>query len=693
MRFIRHILVRLAALWRAIWFTPSATTPLELTRIGLAAALLAHYGFATPYLLSFWGDNGWMPRKLLAEEVDDPLYQSLFFYFHADWQLVAFHWLFLGCCLALLLGWRTSVVKWVVLIGQISYDHRNPMFFYGVDKILAALLLILCVAPIGRELSLDRVRAVRAAKRENLAARPPLIETEWTGACIRLMQIQMAVLFFYSAVAKAGDDWRGGDAVWTVFTTDEHFNPFILGIFAAHYWLVNLATYGTLLIEIAYPFLVWQRATRPFLLAGALFLHAQFALLMGLFYFSFVMMTGHMAFVRPEWLARLGAWWKRRIGAMEMIYDGRCGFCVRSMAAFLAFDGLNQISVRDFRRDPSPVVADAQLEKALFLVLPDGRALPGFEAYRHVVLRVPGLWWQVPFFYVPVLSRLVGVPLYGWIAANRGKLSALLRAPRSLSRLAPLVALALLLAAPHDARAAIKKIPYPEVPVVSAAPVQPDPSFAAFWKTFVQTVARRDSAALFALVAPSFVWTAQGALTAEFDPGRDAVHNFKVVFGFRQHGRDVDGGVANGPYWDALAQLTVEAAFYSASDKVGLICGPLLAEAADAAALERAQQTLAIDDDSGTWVFTAGDVPVVKAPGDTGAPLARLGKVALPVTGTYPPASGATPSHYEVLLPSGATGWIAASDAQPLVSDRLCYARTRDGAWSIAVFDQGEDEN
>jgi len=27
------------------------------------------------------------------------------------------------------------------------------------------------------------------------------------------------------------------------------------------------------------------------------------------------------------------------------------------------------------------------LIKALYLVLPDGRALPGFEAYRYVVLR------------------------------------------------------------------------------------------------------------------------------------------------------------------------------------------------------------------------------------------------------------------------------------------------------------------
>jgi hypothetical protein len=37
-------------------------------------------------------------------------------------------------------------------------------------------------------------------------------------------------------------------------------------------------------------------------------------------------------------------------------------------------------------------------------------------------LRVPGLWWQAPFFYVPLFSRLFGHPIYNWIAANRNRL-------------------------------------------------------------------------------------------------------------------------------------------------------------------------------------------------------------------------------------------------------------------------------
>jgi len=173
--------------------------------------------------------------------------------------------------------------------------------------------------------------------------------------------------------------------------------------------------------EVAYPFLIWQKRSRPYILVAVVFLHFQFFVLMRLFYFSFVMIMGHMCFLRPEWLHRLGAWWKRQAGDMEMIYDGQCGFCVRSLAWLLAFDGLGQIRIRDFRADPSAAVGSGQ---ALYVVLPDGRALPAFDACRYVVLRVPGLWWLVPVFYIPGLSRLIGRPLYHRVATKRSRLSA-----------------------------------------------------------------------------------------------------------------------------------------------------------------------------------------------------------------------------------------------------------------------------
>jgi len=78
-----------------------------------------------------------------------------------------------------------------------------------------------------------------------------------------------------------------------------------------------------LLIEIAFPFLIWQSATRPYLLAAAIFLHLQIGIFMGMPYFCFVMIMGHMSFVRPQWLERLGAAWKQRIGRIEAMHATR----------------------------------------------------------------------------------------------------------------------------------------------------------------------------------------------------------------------------------------------------------------------------------------------------------------------------------------------------------------------------------
>jgi predicted DCC family thiol-disulfide oxidoreductase YuxK len=430
-RVIGNFFAALGSAWWNLWFRPSSTKPLEICRIGVGALLLVQYTFVTPDILEYFGDSGWMTREALfnhyynTDTMVHPDYvQSIFFYFKAPWQWIAFHILFLFCCLAFMLGWRTSWVKWVVLVGKISYGYRNPAPTYGADSILCILIFLMCFAPIGRALSLDRVREVRAAKRDNLMATVPEYKSAMAGAVLLLIQFQMAVLFFYSATMKLQyPHWWSGDAIWLVATLPDYYNHTLLTFLANHYWLSAAGTYGTLLIEVAYPFLIWQRATRPDLLCAAIFLHLMFAIFMQLVFFAFSMIVGHLSFVRPEWLRSLGAWWKQKIGAMEMIYDGHCGFCVRSMAWFLAFDGLQQISIRDFRTNPSPVVSDAQLEKALYLVLPDGRALPGFEAYRYVVLRVPGLWWLVPFFYTPVLSRMFGRPIYNWIASHRGWLS------------------------------------------------------------------------------------------------------------------------------------------------------------------------------------------------------------------------------------------------------------------------------
>jgi hypothetical protein len=238
------------------------------------------------------------------------------------------------------------------------------------------------------------------------------------------------------------------------------------------------------------------------------------------------------------------------------------------------------------------------------------------------------------------------------------------------------------------ALAAVKKVPYPEVKVTINEAYKPDPVFEKMRSAFTAAVAKKDVAALTELVAPTFLWTVNGQPADKMDLGRDAPYNFKVVFGFRTPGKDEDGGVENGPFWDTLAAFAADLTYYQANDTGDLVCGPIAAEVVDDKVYQQARKNVETGDEGADWYFTLAETSVAKAPGDAGAPLAKVGVVAMPLVSTYPPTPAPQVSHVEMLLPSGKSGWVPVASVLPLVADRLCYARTPSGEWKIALLDQ-----
>jgi hypothetical protein len=240
--------------------------------------------------------------------------------------------------------------------------------------------------------------------------------------------------------------------------------------------------------------------------------------------------------------------------------------------------------------------------------------------------------------------------------------------------------------------AAVKKVAYPEVKVTVNEAYKPDAAFEKMRAAFADAVAKKDAEALSGLIAPTFLWTLSGAPADQLDLGRDAIHNFKVVFGFRALGKDVDGGVEDGPYWDALAAFAGDATYYAATDAGNLVCGPIAADVADDKIFEQARKKIENGNDGADWYFTLTETAVAKAPSDAGPPIAKVGRVALPLISLYPPTKqgepAPQPTHLEMLLPAGKSGWIPAAAVRPLISDRLCYAKTPNGDWKIASIDQ-----
>ena len=271
-RLLRDTFSALGRAWSQLWFQDSPTTPLEITRIGVGAAVLLHYTLAIPHLFEMWGNDGWAPREV-ALSIREPWMQSIFFYSRRP----------------LAVGRLPRSLSTVLR----RPDGRLADVVGEMDPAGRPHLLCLPQSDAGLRGRLDRLQpalhhvsgaggardepgpGARGAQGKTPAILKPCLppyHSPWAGACIRLMQIQMAVIFFYSAISKLNADSLAERRrrVDHVHVSDDYYHGIMVGLLASHYWMANLATYGTILVEIAFPFLIWQRSTRPYLLAAAI---------------------------------------------------------------------------------------------------------------------------------------------------------------------------------------------------------------------------------------------------------------------------------------------------------------------------------------------------------------------------------------------------------------------------------------
>jgi hypothetical protein len=239
---------------------------------------------------------------------------------------------------------------------------------------------------------------------------------------------------------------------------------------------------------------------------------------------------------------------------------------------------------------------------------------------------------------------------------------------------------------------ALKRVPYLQVPVAALPAFPGDPDLSEMRERFSEAVAAKNLDAVVKFASPDFDWKAGDATVDDFDPKRGAEHNFKVAFGFRPVGRDADGATDIGPQWDLLA--------FFANDEVltqekgsPLVCGSTTAKVADLGALEEAFNRIDEENDLSEWVYSVGELELTAAP-DAGAMVAKVDSLALPIVGLHPvPQPGATqdaaPTHFELLLPSGKSGWVPVDRVRPLFVDRLCYVKLGKD-WKIALYEQAE---
>ena len=109
---------------------------------------------------------------------------------------------------------------------------------------------------------------------------------------------------------------------------------------------------------------------------------------------------------------------------LHIVYDGQCGFCMRSLKIVKALDLFGDLRFYDSHNPDTyrlfPQLRGANVDDAMYTIAESELPHEGFFAFRRLIWSSPLMWPLIPLFYFPGGSFL-GSRIYAWVARNRSK--------------------------------------------------------------------------------------------------------------------------------------------------------------------------------------------------------------------------------------------------------------------------------
>ncbi|HEY3038996.1 MAG TPA: DUF393 domain-containing protein [Pyrinomonadaceae bacterium] len=112
----------------------------------------------------------------------------------------------------------------------------------------------------------------------------------------------------------------------------------------------------------------------------------------------------------------------RAFKTLNIIYDGHCGFCIRSLRIVSVFDLFSSFRFHDSHQPETlarfPKLRGADTDEAMYTLVEGEPIYRGFFAFRRLIWNSPLMWLLVPIFYFPG-AGFFGPQIYSWVARNR----------------------------------------------------------------------------------------------------------------------------------------------------------------------------------------------------------------------------------------------------------------------------------
>ncbi len=191
-----------------------------------------------------------------------------------------------GCGLLVGIACRFSaILAWFL---HLCAAKSGGFVSYGVDNFMTIGLFYLMLSPLPDRYSLDwRLRKARPRN-------PQLL-----GFWHRVLQLHLCVIYFFSGFTKClGGGWWDGSNVWRALIRPP-FNIIDPEILIRWRYLFPVAGIFICLLEIGYPFFIWNDRTRKIWLICICGMHIAIGVTMGMYLFALIMIILNVAAFGP----------------------------------------------------------------------------------------------------------------------------------------------------------------------------------------------------------------------------------------------------------------------------------------------------------------------------------------------------------------------------------------------------------
>ncbi|SHF95656.1 DCC1-like thiol-disulfide oxidoreductase family protein [Ornithinibacillus halophilus] len=414
--------------------TKKATIGASILRIGFGILILYLYAINYSYRHLLWGYNS------LANTEYSQLFKSFSLYQFGNSNLffeIIFH---LGILIAIMftLGYKTRIVSVLNFIFLFSIHQENPTILDGGDNIMIIVLIYLIFVKTNAYFSVDKYLSQGKVKRYSDNFYVNIIHNFGVLAII----LQLCILYLNSSLYKVmGEVWQNGTAIYYILQVKEFNLPWVTTIVNSSDFLIVFITYFTILMQLAFPFMLLNRVTKYIALACVVPMHLGIAFVMGLIPFSLTMIIIDAILISNNDYRRVYHYFnakfqKEKIAPsaipqsdlipkttnIVVLYDGWCPLCQKVKSRIEKIDISNKVYFLSFR-DQGVLqgigISPNEAEKEMIAIdIQKNNLYSGVHSFYQISQKTPLLWFLSPFLFIGIIVGL-GDKIYNFIASRR----------------------------------------------------------------------------------------------------------------------------------------------------------------------------------------------------------------------------------------------------------------------------------